>query len=38
VLGAATAGVGALVARAMARARPTAWSFAPRRATAPAIL
>ena len=29
VLGALTAGIGALVARAMARARPRAWPFEP---------
>jgi hypothetical protein len=35
-LGACTAGVGALAARAMARARPEAWRFLPRQAEATA--
>ncbi len=37
VLGAMTAGVGALVAWWMARARPTVWSFAPARPAEPAV-
>jgi hypothetical protein len=38
VLGAVAAGLGAFAARAMARARPNAWSFAPaRRGEAPGL-
>jgi hypothetical protein len=38
VLGAVAAGLGALAARAMAGARPDAWSFAPAHRADPSLL